>query len=175
MKIIEWVLLSHIQSLYSEGICSRWLVGQARSYPPHPRHSSRWLTGCTEILMSVIVFSYFLPCVTMTDSIPCSHRTKALVVATRTASSGINAGITTKIHPIGMIPHLVANLTDITSLCIYHQGSSNRTSFGLIQNNLIPIVFLPYDMIYIRHRIPRVKNFRRHTLLGGKWNTFGLQ
>ena len=34
MKIIEWVLLSHIQSLYSEGICSRWLVEQARSYPP---------------------------------------------------------------------------------------------------------------------------------------------
>lgn len=87
---------------------------------------------------------------------------------TRPTSSEVSTGLTAEIHIIRMIPHLVTNLTDITSLCIYHQGSSNRTSLGLIQNNLIPTVFLPYDMIFIRHRIPRVKNFRRHTPLFGE-------
>lgn len=115
--------------------------------------------------MSVIVFSYFLPCVAATDSTLRSHRTKTFVVMTRTTSSEVSTGLTTEIQPIGMIPHLVANLTDITSLCIYHQGSSDGRSFGLIPNNLIPIVFLPYDVIFILHRIPQVKNLRRHTPL----------
>lgn len=94
---------------------------------------------------------------------------------TRPTSSEVSTGLTAEIHIIRMIPHLVTNLTDITSLCIYHQGSSNRTSLGLIQNNLIPTVFLPYDMIFIRHRIPRFKNFRRHTPLFGEMETFGSQ
>jgi hypothetical protein len=34
MKIVEWMLLSHIQSLCNVGICSQWLEGLARSYPP---------------------------------------------------------------------------------------------------------------------------------------------
>lgn len=96
-----------------------------------------------------ILSYYFLPCVTVTDSTLCSHRTETLVVMTRPTGSEVSTGITAEIHIIWMIPHLVANLTDITSLCIYHQGSFNRTSFGLIQNNLIPIVFLPYDVIFI--------------------------
>ena len=28
---------------------------KGRRVPPHPRHSSRWLTGCTEILMLIII------------------------------------------------------------------------------------------------------------------------
>ena len=34
MKIVEWMMLSHIQSLCSVGICSRWLEGRVRSFPP---------------------------------------------------------------------------------------------------------------------------------------------
>lgn len=149
MKIVEWMLLSHIQSLCNVGICSRWLEGRARNYPPHPRHSSRWLTGCTEILMLIIVFYYFLPCVTVTESTLCSHPTKTLVVRPRHTGSEISTSLTAEIHIIWMIPHLVANLTDIASLCIYHQGSSGGRSFGFIQNNLIPIVFLPHDIIFM--------------------------
>ena len=34
MKIVEWMLFSHIQSLYSEGICSLWLEELASTHPP---------------------------------------------------------------------------------------------------------------------------------------------
>lgn len=34
MKIVEWMLLSHIQSLCNVGICSLWLEGRAINYPP---------------------------------------------------------------------------------------------------------------------------------------------
>lgn len=33
MKIVEWMNISHIQSLCSVGIYSRWLEGRARSPP----------------------------------------------------------------------------------------------------------------------------------------------
>lgn len=38
MKIVEWMLLNHIQSLYSVGICSRWLEGRARTLVSVKQH-----------------------------------------------------------------------------------------------------------------------------------------
>lgn len=87
---------------------------------------------------------------------------------TRPAGSEVSTGFTAEIHIIWMIPYLVANPTDITSLCIYHQGSSDGRPFELIQNNLIPIVLLPYDIIFMGQIPSRVKNTRVNALLFGK-------
>lgn len=60
MKIVEWMLLNHIQSLYNVGICSRWLEGRARSYPPSSPFEpmTNWMHGNVDVSHCLVTYLF---------------------------------------------------------------------------------------------------------------------